>query len=137
MEDSVFVTGVHELGSVLLQVHLCRKKTMSTIYLLRGKRLVIKSLARHCDEISLFLGDVQDHLVTMKSKLDHYEGILCRSHSDYLTRLSVDRTRIGNQMVKFIVKITVIAAILVLLNVACGLFGMNVRVPGGDSDGLE
>ncbi|PVH92986.1 Mg2+ transporter protein [Periconia macrospinosa] len=137
MEDSVFVTRVHELSSVLLQVHVCRKKTMSTIHLLRSKGFVIKSLARHCDGISLFLGDVQDHLVTMKSKLDHYEGILSRSHSDYLTRLSVDRTRTGNQTVKFIVKITVIAAILVLLNVVCGLFGMNVRVPGGDSDGLK
>lgn len=145
MEDSVFVTRVHELGSVLLQVHVCRKKTMSAIHLLRGKGAVIKSLARHCDEahsatprikISLF-GDIQDHLMTMKSKLDHYEEILSRSHSDYLTRLSVDRIRTSNQTMKFIIRITVIAAILVPLNVICGLFGMNVSVPGGGSNGLS
>lgn len=137
MEDSVFVTRVHDLGPVLSQVHVCRKKTMSILHLLRGKAVAVKSLARHCDEISLFLGDIQDHLMTMKSKLDHYEEILSRLHSDYLTRLSLDKICTGNQTMKLIIKITVIAAVLVPLNVICGLFGMNVRVPGGDVDGLS
>jgi magnesium transporter len=145
IEDTVFLTRVDELSSVLLRVHDCRKKNMYTIHFLRGKAVVVKSLARHWDEayletprnrIGLFLSDVQDHIETKMSKLEHFEDILSRSHSDYLTRLSVDTIGNRTRTLKVIVRITVIAAIVIPLNVICGLFGMNVWVPGRGSNGL-
>jgi magnesium transporter len=145
IEEGVFFTRQHELSSVLSRVHVCRRKTMNVTYLLRGKPGVVKSLARHCggthsalshSEIELFFSDIQDHVATMTSKLEHCEQVLSRSHADCLARLSVDKIGTGNRTMKFIIRITVIAAIIVPLNVICGLFGMNVRVPGGDDDRL-
>jgi magnesium transporter len=145
IEDSVFLTRVDELSSVLLRVHDCRKKNMNTIHFLRDKAVVIKSLARHWDEgyletprnkIGLFLGDVQDHVVTKMSKLEHFEDILSRSHSDYITRLSVDNIGNRTRTLKVIIRLTVVAGIVIPLNVICGLFGMNVQVPGQHVEGL-
>ncbi|KAH6638853.1 cora family metal ion transporter [Boeremia exigua] len=144
IEDGAFFTRPHELGSELSKTHLCRKKIMDATHLLRGKPSVVRSLARCCGAahaavphgVAIFFSDVQDHVATMASKLEHCEGILSRSRADYLARLSVDRIATGNRTLKFIIRITVIAAIVVPLNVICGLFGMNVRVPGGDDDRL-
>jgi magnesium transporter len=133
---------VDDLSSVLLRVHTCRKKNMTTIQFLRGKIAVIKSLARHWDDtyhgnqIGLFLDDVQDHVLTKTSKLLHFEDILSRSHSGYLARLSVDNVGNRTRTLKVVIRITVIAAIGIPLTVTCGLFGMNVTVPGKHVEGL-
>ena len=113
--------------------------------LLGGKADVIKGFAKRCNEsysvtprgeIGLYLGDIQDHVVTMMSNLGHFEKMLSRSHSNYLAQLSVDNIRQGNRANEVLSKITLLATILVPLNLICGLFGMNVPVPGKDSDGL-
>ena len=62
--------------------------------------------------------------------------MLSRSHSNYLAQLSVDNIRQGNRANEVLSKITLLATILVPLNLICGLFGMNVNVPGKESDGL-
>ncbi len=113
--------------------------------LLGGKADVIKGFAKRCNEsysvtprgeIGLYLGDIQDHVVTMMSNLGHFEKMLSRSHSNYLAQLSVDNIRQGNRANEVLSKITLLATILVPLNLICGLFGMNVNVPGKESDGL-
>lgn len=114
--------------------------------LLGGKADVIKGFAKRCNEqysvtprgeIGLYLGDIQDHVVTMMSNLGHFEKMLSRSHSNYLAQLSVDNIAQGNRANEVLSKITLIATVLVPLNLICGLFGMNVPVPGRHSDGLE
>ena len=72
----------------------------------------------------------------MMSNLGHFEKMLSRSHSNYLAQLSVDNIRQGNRANEVLSKITLLATILVPLNLICGLFGMNVNVPGKNSDGL-
>ena len=118
---------------------------MATLSLLRGKPTVIKTFARQCDdqtatgfhsETHLYLGDIQDHVATMMSELDHFEQILSRSHSNYLARLSTDGIEVRNRTVTVLGMMAVVGGIVILLNLVCGLFGMNVPVPGGDSDGL-
>ena len=114
--------------------------------LLGGKADVIKGFAKRCNEqytvtprgeIGLYLGDIQDHVVTMMSNLGHFEKMLSRSHSNYLAQLSVDHIAQGNRANEVLSKITVLASILVPLNLICGLFGMNVNVPGKTADGLN
>ncbi len=39
-------------------------------------------------EIVLYLGDIQDHMLTMTSNLSHYETLLSRAHSNYLAQVS-------------------------------------------------
>lgn len=118
---------------------------MSLMRLLGGKADVIKGFAKRCNteyrvtprgDIGLYLGDVQDHVVTMMSNLGHFEKMLGRSHANYLAQLNFTNLMQSNNTNNTLSKITVIATILVPLNLICGLFGMNVAVPGKDDDSL-
>jgi len=145
IEDSVFVARTEDFASLLRQIGLCRKKVMSLMRLLGGKADVIKGFAKRCNEsytvtprgeIGLYLGDIQDHVVTMMSNLSHFEKMLSRSHANHLAQLTADSIAQGNRTNKVLSKITILASILVPLNLICGLFGMNVPVPGRSSEGL-
>ena len=145
IEDQVFVARTEDFTPLLRQIGECRKKVMSLMRLLGGKADVIKGFAKRCNEqysvtprgdIGLYLGDIQDHVVTMMSNLGHFEKMLSRSHSNYLAQLSVGAIAQGNRANEVLSKITLAATILVPLNLICGLFGMNVPVPGKDSEGL-
>ena len=144
IEDSVFVARSDDFSSLLRSIGECRKKVMTLMRLLGGKADVIKGFAKRCNEqfgvaprgeIGLYLGDIQDHVVTMMSNLGHFEKMLSRSHSNYLAQLSVDQIQQGNRANEVLGKITLIATVLVPLNLICGLFGMNVPVPGGVNEG--
>ncbi|KAI9884747.1 MAG: Mg(2+) transporter [Watsoniomyces obsoletus] len=145
IEDEVFIARLTDSNPLLKQIGFCRRKVMGLMRLLGGKADVIKGFAKRCNEqysvtpraeIGLYLGDVQDHVVTMMSNLGHFEKMLGRSHSNYLAQISVEGINQGNNTNDVLSKITVIATILVPLNVICGLFGMNVPVPGRESTGL-
>ena len=69
-------------GDMLRRVGENRKKVMSLYRLLGNKADVIKGFAKRCNEkwqiapksdIGLYLGDIQDHILTMTSNLNHYE----------------------------------------------------------------
>ena len=70
-------------GDMLRRVGESRKKVQSLHRLLGNKADVIKGFAKRCNEgwevaprseIGLYLGDIQDHIVTMSSNLAHYES---------------------------------------------------------------
>lgn len=141
IEDQVFIARIEDSREILRAIGDCRKKVMQLLRLLGGKADVIKGFAKRCNEsysvaprgdVGLYLSDIQDHVVTMMSNLGHFEKMLSRSHSNYLAQISVDQVIQGNQSNITLGKVTVIATILVPLNLICGLFGMNVRVPGQD-----
>ncbi|KAL9610961.1 MAG: hypothetical protein Q9167_004371 [Letrouitia subvulpina] len=145
IEDQVFIARTDDLTSLLRQIGTCRKKVNSLMRLLGGKADVIRGFSKRCNdqysvtprgEIGLYLGDIQDHVVTMMSNLGHFDKMLSRSHANYLAQLSVDNIAQGNRANEVLSKITLLATILVPLNLICGLFGMNVRVPGKDTEGL-
>jgi magnesium transporter len=67
---------------MLRRVGECRKQVMSLYRLLGNKADVIKGFAKRCNErwdiaprneIGMYLGDIQDHIVTMTGNLSHYE----------------------------------------------------------------
>ena len=69
-------------GDMLRRVGECRRKVMSLYRLLGNKADVIKGFAKRCNEqwevaprseIGFYLGDIQDHIVTMTANLSHYE----------------------------------------------------------------
>jgi magnesium transporter len=141
IEDQVFTARIEDSREILRAVGDCRKKVMQLLRLLGGKADVIKGFAKRCNEkysvaphgdVGLYLSDIQDHVVTMMSNLAHFEKMLSRSHSNYLAQISVDQVIQGNEANTTLGKVTVIATILVPLNLICGLFGMNVKVPGQD-----
>lgn len=85
-------------------------------------------------DIALYLGDIQDHILTMFQNLAAYEKIFSRSHANYLAQLQVESFKANHRVTEILSKVTVLGTILVPLNLVTGLFGMNVRVPGQDSD---
>ncbi|KAF7183451.1 hypothetical protein CNMCM7691_003650 [Aspergillus felis] len=145
IEDLVFIARVDDFESFLPRIGGLRKKVMSLMRLLGGKADVIRGFSKRCNEqysvtprgdIGLYLGDIQDHVVTMMSNLAHFEKMLSRSHANYLAQLNVTNLVLGNHVNKVLSKVTLIATMLVPMNLICGLFGMNVRVPGEGEEGL-
>jgi magnesium transporter len=141
IEDQVFTARIEDSRAILRSIGDCRKRVMQLLRLLGGKADVIKGFAKRCNEaysvaprgdVGLYLSDIQDHVVTMMSNLAHFEKMLSRAHSNYLAQISVDQVIQGNASNDTLQKVTVIATILVPLNLICGLFGMNVKVPGQD-----
>ena len=86
--------------------------------------------ARPRADIALYLGDIQDHIITMFQNLLAYEKIFSRSHSNYLAQLQVESFNSNNKISEMFSKVTIIGTMLVPLNLVTGMFGMNVRVPG-------
>jgi magnesium transporter len=145
IEDQVYVARDDDYTSMLRHIANSRKNVLSMMRLLGGKADVIKGFAKRCNEqysvaprgeIGIYLGDIQDHVVTMMSSLTNIEKMLSRSHANYLAQLNVDHLLKGNHTNKTLSKITVLATILVPLNLICGLFGMNVPVPGRGTTSL-
>lgn len=145
IEDHVFVARVEDFSTFLPRIGDLRKKVVTLMRLLGGKADVIRGFSKRCNEqysvtprgdIGLYLGDIQDHIVTMMSNLTHFEKMLSRSHSNYLAQLNVSNIMLGNHVNNILSKVTLIASLLVPMNLICGLWGMNVPVPGKDSDGL-
>ncbi|TID25537.1 hypothetical protein CANINC_002927 [Pichia inconspicua] len=133
-------------GDMLKRIGDCRRRVMFMLRLLGFKADVIKGFSKRCNEqwevaprseIGLYLGDIQDHIVTMVQNLNHYEKLLARSHSNYLAQINIDMTKVNNDMNDILGKITVLGTIVLPLNIITGLWGMNCLVPGQDRDDLQ
>ncbi|CAG8959059.1 hypothetical protein HYFRA_00012839 [Hymenoscyphus fraxineus] len=131
-------------GDMLRRVGDCRKKVMGLYRLLGNKADVIKGFAKRCNEhwevaprseIGLYLGDIQDHIVTMTGNLSHYEKILARSHGNYLAQINIRMNERQEQTADVLGRLTVLGTIVLPMNIITGLWGMNVWVPGQDYEG--
>ncbi|KAL4870019.1 hypothetical protein BDV12DRAFT_166890 [Aspergillus spectabilis] len=132
-------------GEMLRRVGICRKKVMGMYRLLSNKADVVKGFAKRCNEhwevapkseIGLYLGDIQDHIMTMTSSLTYYETLLSRAHSNYLAQINIHMNERQEQTADVLGKLTVLGTIVLPLNIICGMWGMNVKVPGQDVDSL-
>ncbi|KAI0541163.1 hypothetical protein GGR58DRAFT_458172 [Xylaria digitata] len=131
-------------GDMLRRVGDCRKKVMTLYRLLGNKADVIKGFAKRCNEhweaaprsdIGLYLGDIQDHIVTMTANLSHYEMILARCHANYIAQINIRMNERAEQTADVLGKLTVLGTIVLPMNIITGLWGMNVWVPGQDYEG--
>lgn len=144
------ILGWKRKGDMLRRIGECRKRVMSLLRLLGSKADVIKGFNKRLNEtdvrsqglqqskleISMYLGDIQDHIVTMVQSLNHYEKLLARFHSNYLAQINIDMTKVNNDTNDVLGKITILGTIVLPINVVTGLWGMNVLVPGQDHEGL-
>ncbi|EEP76004.1 conserved hypothetical protein [Uncinocarpus reesii 1704] len=133
-------------SDMLRRVGECRKKVMGLYRLLGNKADVIKGFAKRCNEqwqvapkseIGLYLGDIQDHILTMTGNLTHYETLLSRAHSNYLAQINIRMNERQEQTADVLGKLTVLGTIVLPMNIICGMWGMNVKVPGQDIDNLN
>lgn len=145
IEDSVFIARESDIGHILRRISEARRTSMTLLRLLSGKADVIKMFAKRCNEnwdsapngeIGLFLGDIQDHIITMYQNLTVYEKIMSRCHANYLAQLQVENVASSNRVTRLLGRATIIGTILVPMNLITGMFGMNVRVPGEQGPNL-
>jgi Mg2+ and Co2+ transporter CorA len=147
IEDQVFIIRVDDVKSLIPRVDNLRKKVTHLIRCLSGKVDVLNGFVKRCQakdkqpifpdgDLLMYLGDVQDHLVTTMSSLAHFDEIVGRSQSNCLAQLSANNLRLSLTINEVLSKVTVLATIFVPLHIVTGLFGMNVEVPGQDVHGL-
>ncbi|KAM3413505.1 hypothetical protein BST61_g11576 [Cercospora zeina] len=131
-------------GDMLRRVGGCRKKVMGLYRLLGNKADVIKGFAKRCNEhwevaprseIGLYLGDIQDHIVTMTQNLSHYESLLSRAHSNYVAQINIRMNERAESNADVLGKLTVLGTIVLPMNIITGMWGMNVWVPGQEYEG--
>lgn len=95
-----------------------------------------KELRKVQHEVTLYLGDIQDHIISMLQNVNHYDITLGRAHRNYLGQISIELSQSGNTTNEMINRLTFLATVVVPLNLVAGLWGMNVHVPGEDYEDL-
>ncbi|KAG1175453.1 hypothetical protein G6F70_000360 [Rhizopus microsporus] len=136
---------------MVLRIGTCRKRVIQMVRLLGTKAEVVKALMKRIEErtvrsdsleeeandaemgriypdVGLYLGDVQDHILTMLQNLNHYETVLARSESNYLARISIELTQTSNSTNHVIGRLTIFATILLPMNLITGLWGKFVKL---------
>lgn len=146
IDDLVLIVQEAEHADMLRRIGNARKRIMFAVRLLAGKAEVVKALIKVSEEmiatsstgdISLYLSDIQDHVLTMLNNMNHYEKIISRAHTNYLAQISIELTQLSNRTNDVVAKLTVLASVIVPMNLVTGLFGMNVKVPGQDEESLR
>lgn len=144
-----------ERSDMLRRISRCRRRATQLNRLLTSKMEVVKSLMKRYEdwghdnegladfdltiehkkafvEVGLYLGDIQDHVVTMLQNISHYSRILGRAHTNYLAQVNVELSQTYSTTNRVMNRLTFLATIFIPFTVVCGLFGMNVKVPGKD-----
>lgn len=161
IEDLVFVARQQDFSPMLHRIGDARRRVMTLMRLLTNKADVIRMFAKRCKEddvgqsmaalsgsadlptvqprgeIALYLGDIQDHVITMSLNLGAYEKIFLRSHANYLAQLQVESFNSNNRINDMLSKVTLVGTVIVPLNIVTGLFGMNVTIPGESQGNLR
>lgn len=147
IEDQVFIARVDDAKILIPRVDNLRKKITHLIHCLNGKGDVLNGFVKRCKakdkhpvfpdgDLLLYLGDVQDHLVTTMSNLSHFDEIVGRSQANCLAHLSATNLRMSLNINKVISKVSVLATIFVPMHLVTALWGMNVEVPGQETHGV-
>lgn len=148
IDDLVLILSQSEQGDMLRRIAYARKKVMTLQRAMSAKAEVLRVLLKRLESLAsatalsgaaaatsfkdtvLYLGDVQDHVLTMSQLLVETATTLSRAHSNYLASISIEITQSSNRTNDTMTKLTALASVLLPLNVITGLWGMNVRVPG-------
>lgn len=140
IDDQIYTTRIEDLKTFLLTIEDVRVRVSSLLRLMGSKKYILNAFDAHRTEavadssevalgedIHLYIGDVQDHVVTMISSLKHFERILSRAQKNCLAQLDINNDMARRRVVKFLGRVTVLTIILSLLNLICGLFSTNVN----------
>nr|CAG8451401.1 4693_t:CDS:2 [Entrophospora candida] len=111
IDELVLILKESEQTDMLRRIGHCRKKVLGLLRLLGSKADVMKALIKRCYEL--------------------------RSHSNYLAQISIEMTQANNQINDILSRLTALGTILIPMNLVTGLWGMNVPVPGQESEGLR
>nr|GAT44159.1 predicted protein [Mycena chlorophos] len=86
-------------------------------------------------EVAIYLGDVQDHIITLESSLGHYERMLSQSHPLYISqvRTGVSITKGGTD--KALLYLTSVSMCVLCIQTFQGIWSINVKIPTNSHGG--
>ncbi|KAL7415480.1 hypothetical protein BDY24DRAFT_383090 [Mrakia frigida] len=86
-------------------------------------------------EMVTYIGDIQDHILSMQSTLLHYEQILSQAQPAYVSQLRVSLAVTRGVTDKAILSLSVVSIGILPMQFISGMFSMNVNRPqNGDED---
>ncbi|THV07742.1 hypothetical protein K435DRAFT_267667 [Dendrothele bispora CBS 962.96] len=85
-------------------------------------------------DVTIYLGDVHDHILTLQHSLAHYERMLSQSHPTYLSHLRAEASYARSGTDKNLIYLTLISMAVLCCQTLTGLFSMNVRIPTNAHD---
>ncbi|KAJ3987781.1 hypothetical protein F5890DRAFT_679574 [Lentinula detonsa] len=80
-------------------------------------------------EVAMYMGDVQDHILSLQHSLAHYERMLSQSHPTYLQQLRTHVSLTKSGADKALVYLTTVSMAVLCLQTVIGMFSQNVTVP--------
>ncbi|KAA1471535.1 hypothetical protein DENSPDRAFT_776779 [Dentipellis sp. KUC8613] len=80
-------------------------------------------------ELAIYMGDVQDHIITLQQSLAHYERMLSQSHPTHLSNLRVTVLRGRSNSDKAIMILSIVTVAVLPAQTFIGLFSLNITVP--------
>ncbi|KAG1757622.1 hypothetical protein EDB19DRAFT_1901130 [Suillus lakei] len=80
-------------------------------------------------EIAIYMGDVQDHILTLQQSLHHYEHMLSDSHPAYLTQLRSGLAKTKEYTDKAILTVSLVSIGVLCIQLPIGIFSQNIRIP--------
>lgn len=103
IDDLVLLLSSTEQSDMLKRICLARKTVLTLLRLSTNKPALLKMVVKLFSEsqdysISLYLADIQDHLISLVQSLNHAEKSLARSHSNYLAGISIEITQASNKV---------------------------------------
>ncbi|KAF9076229.1 hypothetical protein BDP27DRAFT_1414761 [Rhodocollybia butyracea] len=98
------------------------------------KRLLTESENRKASrseelEVAMYMGDVQDHILTLQHALEHYERMLSQSHPTYLHQLRNNTSLSTSGADKALLYLTTVSMAVLSLQTIIGMFSLNINVP--------
>ncbi|KAG0183117.1 CorA metal ion transporter [Apophysomyces sp. BC1034] len=127
-----------ERADMLKRISRCRRRATHLLRLLSAKVDGVKGLMKRYEDkpelldIKLYLGDVQDHVVTMLQSTNHYSRMLARAHTNYLAQVNVELSHTYSMTNKVMNRLTFLGTVFIPLHLVSSLWGMNIKVPGDE-----
>ncbi|KAJ2305386.1 CorA metal ion transporter [Coemansia sp. RSA 2705] len=152
IDELVLILSHAEHESVLQQMGEQRRRILRVWQLTQPKPEVITTLARILSnshrgkstvslahralaaEVVQYLGDVQEHLLSVIDACSRAEAVLSRSHSNYLAKISLELSRATFDSNSTTERWTMLGTIVVPINIVTSFLGVNLKVPGQDRD---
>ncbi|KAI0692787.1 hypothetical protein BC835DRAFT_1277026 [Cytidiella melzeri] len=138
--------GEHATHNTVLRIALVRRLVTSLSRILATKSEVVAQVKKRLlmagetglahgtggdHDVYVYLGDVQDHILTLQQSLAHYERMLSHSHPTYLAhlRLSASKSKSGSD--KAIALLSILSMAVLVMQVVLGINSMNVKLLRG------
>ena len=80
-------------------------------------------------EVSIYMGDVQDHIITLLQSLTHHEHLLSHSHPAYLSHLRMSLSEAKGGLDEALMLLGLVSLLVLCSQSIATLGGINVRVP--------